>query len=171
LPIIFELDDTDINRSIAEFIRQTEEKVHVQTSRGKLRVQSEFAVEVNKLELGSAVRELSDTDWARLYKQIGKSLKGGRLWPPRRSFDRQETWVIRIHRLRTKGVYIRLDPLEYSALKEAAATAKKNLSDFIRSGSLKLADEVTDRETLRRQQERQQEQKAASQEMKKRYVS
>lgn len=171
MPIVFDLDDTDINRSIAEFIRNTEEKIKVQTSKGRLRIQSEFAVEVNRLELGSVIRELSDADWVRLYRQIGKTLKGGRLWPPRRNFDRHETWVIRIHRLRTKGVYIRLDPLEYSTLKEAATTAKKNLSDFIRSGALKLADEVTDREILRRQQERERQSKMASEEAKKTYVS
>jgi hypothetical protein len=157
LPILFELENTDVNRLVANFLSKAQDGIRVVVREGKIRIESEFSVEIDKLTLGSVVRELSDKDWVRLYRQISKSVENGRVWPPRRNFDKDETWVIRVHRLKTRDIHIRLDHLEYSTLKEAAETAKKTLSDFIRSGALKLADEITDREIIRRQAEREQQ--------------
>jgi hypothetical protein len=154
LPILFELENTDVNRLVANFLSKAQDGIRVLAREGKIRIESESSLEIDKLTLGSAVRELSDKDWVRLYRQISKSVENGRVWPPRRNFDKNETWIIRVHRLKTKDIHIRLASLDYDTIKEAAAIAKKNLSDFIRSGALKLADEVTDREIVRRQAER-----------------
>jgi uncharacterized protein (DUF1778 family) len=143
----------------------------VQTRKGKLKIQTQFTLKLDKLILGSVVRELTDSDWVQLYRQISKSLEDGRLWPPRRNFDRDETWTIRINPLKTKGVFIRFNELDLSTIKDAAELAKKSFSDFIRSGALKLADEVFDRETVRKQQKREQGKLEQSKKAQERYVT
>lgn len=168
---VFELLKDDINLAVTAFLEKTHDGIKVKVMRDKIKVKSNFAVELDKLELGSAIPALTDGDWAKIYRQIGKTLWGGRLWPPSRNFDRDETWVIRILLKKTKDIHMRFDPLDYESVKEAAKLSKASVSEFVRKAALAAVSMEFDKEASRRQRERQQEQKAVSQEMKKPYVS
>lgn len=159
----FQLENNDINRAVGSFLEKTHDDLNVQVSKDRIVVKAKFAVELSKLELGSAIPTLTDMDWARLYRQISKTVKGGRVWPPRRNFDRAETWVIRVKLLRTRRVEVLFDSLDYEMVKEAAKLANKTVTDFIRTAVMLAVDQEYDKETMRKQREKQQQQQATEQ--------
>jgi uncharacterized protein (DUF1778 family) len=167
----FHLDDNPTNRVVAGFLEKINDDIRVQVESGKIRIKSEFAIEISKLEMGSAIPALTDMDWTHLYRQISRTLRGGRLWPPRRNFDREETWVIKVLPLKTKRITMRFDPLEYSTLKEAADLAKKSVGDFVRSTVMQAIYQQETKETMRKQQERKQKELKQSEKAPQRYVT
>jgi uncharacterized protein (DUF1778 family) len=160
-----------MNRVVTGFIEKTNYDIRVQMRSGKIRVKSEFVIEISKLEMGSAIPALTDMDWIHLYRQISRTLREGRLWPPRRNFDREETWVIKVLPLKTKRITMRFDPLEYSTLKEAADLAKKSVGDFIRSTVMQAIYQEETKGALRKQEEREQERLKQTKKAQERYVT
>jgi hypothetical protein len=167
----FELRNSDINRAIASFLEKTHEELKVDVSEDRIHIKTKFAIELNKLELGSAIPSLTDVDWAHLYRQISKTVMEGRVWPPRRSFDRAETWVIRVKLLKTRRVEILFDPIEYGLVEQASKLVKKCLADFIRVAVMSAVDEEFDKEALHKQEEREQEKLKQSEKKPQRYVT
>jgi hypothetical protein len=80
-------------------------------------------------------------------RQIKRTLVGAKV----RDFN---SALIGIHPLRTERVYIRLDPLEKALIADAAKIEQKTITDFIRAAALRMAEEVFDRETLKKMQKR-----------------
>jgi len=153
----FILKVSDTNRAVVGYLRRKGD-VTVIPRVDAVRIESDYAITLDRLVLSSKFPSLSENDWARLYREISRTVQKGRVWPPRRKFDRAETWIIKVLPLKTRRVQLVFDPIDYNIAKEAAALAKKSLSDFIRSAVMKFADEIFDKETMRRQQERQQQQ-------------
>jgi uncharacterized protein (DUF1778 family) len=147
------------------------EDLSISKKNGQLVVEANFAVKFDKLTLGSVVTSLSNEDWGRLYKQIKKSLEGGRMWPPHYRFDKQETWAIKILPLKTKRFLIRFDPLEFDMVRDAAKLAQKNIAEFIRAAVSEAVSTEFDKETLRKQEEREQEKLKQSEKKPQRYVT
>jgi hypothetical protein len=159
----FQLQNNIIGRKICPFLEKTHDELKTETIGNRIHVKSKFGVVLDRVELISVAPDLTDAEWVNLYRQIGRTVKGGRVWPPRRSFDRHETLVIKVQLLKTRGVYVLFDPVDYGMVEIAAKLAKKKNSDFIRQAVMYAVDREYNREAMRKQRESQLRQQATEQ--------
>jgi uncharacterized protein (DUF1778 family) len=143
--IRFEIRATPLNLQIAGYLERAHD---VKTKIGqRIVVSSEgnpYGLKLSKLEMGSAILDLTDNDWRLLGKEVRRTVRGGKV----REFT---NWIIDIEPLRTQRVYVRLTPFEEEEIREAAKVEKKTISDFIRGKVLQGVAETSNRETILRQ--------------------
>lgn len=134
----FTLKLTDRNLKIAEFLEDAER--HIKTIRQKDSVTIKFGsgLTIFRLEISCITGGITDAEWKDLAKEIKSTLIGAKI----REFSDQ---VIGIRPLRNRGVYIRLNAIEESLIREAAKLEGRTLSDFIRMAALRASDEVLER--------------------------
>jgi len=142
--IHFEIRATPLNLQIAGFLERAHDvKAKIGRTIAISSQKNPYGLKLSKLEMGSAILDLTDNDWRLLGKDIKRTLRGGKI----RAFT---NWVIEIEPLRTRRVYVRLTPFEEEEIKEAARAEKKTISDFIRGKVFKGVAETSDQETILR---------------------
>jgi predicted DNA-binding protein len=151
----FKIKDNATNRKILSILKVDE----VSTDGKWLVVKNKYSLEFDKLVLGSAIPTLSDKEWLSLYRDVSRTLEGGRIWPAKYRFDKRETWMFKIIPLKTKQLIVRMDPLEFEELKEAAKLAGKTISDFVRGAVDKAIDEEFDKMVNNEQAKQEQKRK------------
>jgi hypothetical protein len=135
------------NLEIAEAIKKVADGVKVEVLEDGIRASFDYGLDISRLELGSAGVNLTPSQWNALAREIKRTLVGAKV----RDFN---SALIGIHPLKTERIYIRLDPLEKALIADAAKIEQKTITDFIRAAALRMAEEVFDRETLKKMQKR-----------------
>ncbi len=142
----FRLKNNEKNATIAEYLQATE-NVLVERNEKEIVVKFDHGFTITRLELGSIIRDLTDSDWRELINEVKGTIKGGKVEVfSHMSFGVRPT--------RSELLIIRLDPSEKQILQEAATLEGKTLSEFVRNAALRVAGEVFNRKSIERTGER-----------------
>ncbi|MEM3078660.1 MAG: DUF1778 domain-containing protein, partial [Nitrososphaerales archaeon] len=151
----FEISATPLHLKVASYLEQAyDAKIKIERKIIVAINKNLYGLKLSKLEMGSAIPDLTDNDWRFLGSEIRQTLRGGKI--------RELTnWIIDIEPLRTRRIYVRLTPFEEEEIKEAAKVEKKTISDFIRGKVFQGIVETENNESiLRRALERKRQQNA-----------
>jgi len=144
----FKLKLNKRNVAIAKILeKKSDYGVKVTEENGEVKVTFNAGLLISRIfDLGEL--KLTDSQWARLMKEIRKTLVGAKI----RDFDGE---TIGIHPLMTEQVRVRIDPLSKATIEEAARIAQMTVSDFLRMAGLRMAEQIINEEQARKLEERQ----------------
>jgi len=146
------------NLAIANALKEAKgDYVTIQEKGNEIDISFKEGLIITRFDLGDIGKELTDSGWNALLREIKKTLSGAKV----RDFNSE---LIGIHPLRTEIISMRLTPLERSFIEDAAEIEERSLTDFIRTAALMMANEVLNMEKLRRLEEERKQQEQEEQE-------
>ncbi len=132
--------------AIAEAIKNAYDDVDVSINKDRIRVSFKHGLNITLCDVGTDVI-VYEEQWRNLMKEIKRTLVGAKI----REFNNA---LIGISPLRERRTSVRLSHEEMRLVRKAAEMCYTSITDFARTAVLKKADEVFNKETLRRMEER-----------------
>ena len=160
----FKLSLNKKNLEVAEALKKSKDYVNVTVEGDIIKVSFDWGLNISRLSLGTIGKDLTDTDWNRLLKEIKKTLKEAKI----RDFN---TELISIHPLKTEQLHIRISPQEKNLIKRAAEIEGISITDFVRIATLRMADETIEKKRIRRMKKEAEEEAREEERKARTYVS
>lgn len=161
--IRFKLPLNRKNREILDVIK-TRYGCEFKVEDDEISVFSNYGLDISRMDLVLSGIELTEDEWRQLYKQVKRTIRGGRA-------QLTNPALISISLAKTELLLVRLTPLDKKLIAEAAKLGGESIAAFARNAMLKAAKETFEKETAEKMTEKTEKESKDRQKIERSYLA